>query len=154
MEEISWEAKVGHGLQDERDEGHALGLGRYAEQSHFGGRTGHVALNRVGPRVCSALMPDLVSTQSLLCITRMGKHSRYIYHTLSASDSSIQRKPLHIFSPPHRPLREWQAQQQQLQSARDPLPDATRLIRVLFCLRVTTHRPKENLNHPRQSLVL
>ena len=60
MEEISREAKVGHGLQDERDEGHALGLGRYAEQSHFEGRTGHVRLHsvvsRVGPRV--KLGPD------------------------------------------------------------------------------------------------
>jgi hypothetical protein len=75
MEEISREAKVGHGLQDERDEGHALCLGRYAEQSHFGGRTGHVARNHVGPRVCSALMPDLVSYLSLPCFTRMGKHT-------------------------------------------------------------------------------
>lgn len=66
MEEISWEAKVGHRLEDEREEGHALGLGRY-EQSHFGGRTGHVARNAT--RVCQIWPPTL----SLLAITRMGK---------------------------------------------------------------------------------
>jgi len=42
MEEIGREADVGHGLQDERDEGHVVGPGQYAEQSRFGDRAEHV----------------------------------------------------------------------------------------------------------------
>jgi hypothetical protein len=63
MDEINREAKVGHGLQDERDEGHALGFGRYAGQSHFGGRTGHRARSLTDPHARSALMSDLVSSR-------------------------------------------------------------------------------------------
>jgi hypothetical protein len=64
MEEIGREANVGNGLQDERDERHALGLGRYAEQSHFGDRTGHVTVcpcpaNHLPPTTRSAFLPDL-----------------------------------------------------------------------------------------------
>ena len=42
MEEIGREADIGHGLQDERDEGHGVGPSRYAEQSRFGERAEHV----------------------------------------------------------------------------------------------------------------
>jgi hypothetical protein len=60
MEEIGWEAEIGHGLQDDRDEGHVLGPGRYAEQSRLGDRAAeHVIL--VPIRVRSALMPVSIS---------------------------------------------------------------------------------------------
>ena len=42
MEEVCREADIGNGLQDERDEGHVVGPGRYAEQSRFGDRVEHV----------------------------------------------------------------------------------------------------------------
>ena len=46
MEEVGRKAKVGQGLQDERNEGHAEGLGWNAEQSQFGDRatSGHAMI--------------------------------------------------------------------------------------------------------------
>lgn len=46
MEEVGRKAKVGQGLHDERNEGHAEGLGWNAEQSQFGDRatSGHAMI--------------------------------------------------------------------------------------------------------------
>lgn len=59
MEEIGREAEIGHGLQDERDEGHVVGPGRYAEQSCFGpGDRVHVIRVPIFSQTTRALGPD------------------------------------------------------------------------------------------------
>lgn len=56
MEEVGGEAEIGQRLQDERNEGHAVGLGCNTEESLFGDRTarGHVVAHLSGPNTTPA----------------------------------------------------------------------------------------------------